>query len=585
MSKQRSGLRVSALLKARKVMKKNSFIIRNGLIVNGKNEKPREGSVVVKDGIISEVIYGTGGLSGHGNGRLRQYPDQPETGTKAGPPDMSVIDAEGAYITPGFIDIHRHGDWRAFPGKEGTDDELLNRQGITTVVNGNCGLSVMPARGQHADEIRHFLEPVTGTKPDAPWLSDADADLASYFKALSNVRRTVNTGMLAGNGTIRACAAGYHPGKLTAEELKGVQRDIEKSLSDGALGISLGLGYAPEFEYDVDGLALALAPLKGTDVPITTHIRGEGDGSYESILEVTEVAEKLGIPLHISHMKCIGKRNWHTGPEKTLAFLHRKNREGCRIDYDLYPYRTGSTQLFHVIPPAFQAGGTDRFIEGLKDKRFRDDLTKALKTPSHEFENIVELVGFDNIYAETMHSDEFARFSGSSISSIAAELQRDPYETLYDLLTAEHCEVTMLDTIACEEDVRTFYRDPLSSVISDAIYPDGGRLHPRVYAAFPEFLIRYCRDSGLLPIEEAIWKMTKKPADVLGIKRGVIEEGMPADLCIFKLEELCANATFEDPEQFCTGFRYVINNGAVVVENDVWKSENEGSGMIVRRGF
>jgi len=547
-------------------MKNDSCMITNGVIVNGKNEPPFRGSLFIENGRIARVIQGT---------------ELPEDLNEL--PKEKLIDAGGALITPGFIDIHRHGDWRAFMGANGGDDELLNRQGLTTVVNGNCGLSVMPAEGEHAEKIRHFLEPVTGMKPDLPELEDADRDLASYLGALERVNRTVNTGMLAGNGTIRACAAGYHPGKLTAEEVKAVRGSIEKALADGALGISLGLGYAPEFEYDADGLVEVLEPLRGTDIPITTHIRSEGDGQFESVEEVADVACRLGIPLHVSHMKCIGRHNWHTGPAKVLEFIHRKNADGMKIDYDLYPYKTGSTQLFHVIPPAFQKGGTAQFMKSLGSRIFRDDLTRALKTPSHEFENIVELVGFGNIFAGTMRSAGFEAHSGKSILEIAEARHADPYETLYDLLLAEKCEVTMLDTIACDEDLRTFYKDPLSSVISDAIYPDGGRLHPRVYAAFPSFFIRYAMNEHLLAVEEAIYKMTAQPARVLGIDRGVIEEGKAADLCVFNIDDLRAPATFDQPDQMCTGFRYVIVGGKTVVENDIWKPEAAGAGSVIRR--
>ena len=546
------------------------LLIKNALIVNGKNEPPFRGSVLVKDGRIDRIIPGYAS-------------DEDIRSLNINPDDTRIEDAEGAYLTPGFIDIHRHGDWKALMGADGGDDELLNRQGLTTVVNGNCGLSVMPCGTKYADQIRRFLSPVTGSKPAINAAKDADRDLASYFEALKSVPRTVNSGMLAGNGTIRASAAGYHPGALTGEEIRLIRREIEKALEDGALGVSLGLGYAPEFEYDAAGLIEVLEPLRGTSVPLTTHIRSEGDGSYESIEEVIRVSESLGVPLHISHMKCIGRRNWHTGPERTLDLLHRKNSEGMTIDYDLYPYKTGSTQLLHVIPPSFQTGGADAFMAGLRVRSFRDALTDALKTPAHDFENIVELVGFENIYASTLRSEAFRAFSGQSIAAIADALEADPYETLYDVLAAENCDVTMLDTIASDDDMTVFYRDPLSSVISDAIYPDGGRLHPRVYASFPLFLIRWVRETGLLAIEEAIHKMTAKPASVLKIDRGVIEEGAAADLCLFRLEDLTAPATFEEPEQLCEGFRLVTVGGRIVVDNDVWQPESAGCGRIIRR--
>ena len=569
-------------------MNSETYLIKNAVIINGRNEPTFPGALLIEDGRIAKILKtpDPGASARLGNGMDGKGLKIPDAGSfREFPESLPVLDACGAYVTPGFVDIHRHGDWMALKGARGGDDELLNRQGITTVVNGNCGLSVMPAEGAHHEEIGHFLQPVTGKKPPVPEAEKADRDLRSYFEALAKIPRTVNTGMLAGNGTIRACAAGYHPGALSRDEVRAVRRSVENAISDGALGISLGLGYAPEFEYDAEGLIEVLEPLRGTDIPITTHIRNEGDGSFESIEEVIRVAEALKIPLHISHMKCIGRRNWRSGPVRTLALLHRKRAEGLKADYDLYPYKTGSTQLFHVIPPAFQAGGTERFLENLKDPEFRKAMTRALKTPSHDFENIVELVGLDHVVACSMISERYRDYSGHSVEAIAEILGEDPYETLYRILEAEKCEVTMLDTIACEEDIRDYYRDPLSSVISDAIYPEGGRLHPRVYAAFPYFLIRYVRESRLLSIEEAVHKMTAGPAAVLKIDRGVIEEGAAADLCVFDLDELRAAASFEKPDQMCEGFRYVIAGGRIVVRDDVWQAGAAGVGKMIRRGM
>ena len=278
------------------------YIIKDGWIVNGKKEKPFYGDLVIKNGKIAEV------------GAHVEIP--------ADFPKERVLNAAGGYITPGFIDIHRHGDWQAFGNG---DDELLNRQGLTTVVNGNCGLSVAPAGERFGKEIAGFLSSVTGEfrlgedkKIDAPGIMST---MSAYMSALEKEKRSVNTGMLAGNGTIRAGVKGYAPGKLSKEELHQVWKAVEESLAAGALGISLGIAYAPEFEYDRDGLVEALQPLKGTDIPITTHIRNEGDGILLALQEVISVAEELQIPLHVSHMKCIGQKNWGGTPVKILKLF------------------------------------------------------------------------------------------------------------------------------------------------------------------------------------------------------------------------------------------------------------------------
>lgn len=563
------------------------YIIKDGWIVNGKKEKPFQGDLVIKNGKIAEV------------GAHVEIP--------VDFPKERVLNAAGGYITPGFIDIHRHGDWQAFGNG---DDELLNRQGLTTVVNGNCGLSVAPAGEKFGKEIAGFLSSVTGEfrlgkdrtiedtesvlsskKKEASCKisakeSERDAleimsTMSAYMSALAKEKRSVNTGMLAGNGTIRAGVKGYAPGKLSKEEVHQVWKAVEESLAAGALGISLGIAYAPEFEYDRDGLVEALQPLKGMDIPITTHIRNEGDGILLALQEVISVAEELQIPLHVSHMKCIGRKNWGETPVKILKLFDQAAERGVKVDFDLYPYLTGSTQLVHLLPPQFQEGGTDAICARLADPSCRKEITKVLKQPSDIFENIVELAGFERIYASTLHTEKFRSFAGQSIAKIAEQFGQDPYDTLYDILLAERCQVTMLDTIASEEDMLYFLKDSRANLISDAIYPAGGKYHPRVYGAFPKLLTDYVRDKKVFSIEDAVYKMTAKPAQVLGLPLGTLEKGMAADINVFHLDRLKVHADFQNPDQYCTGFDYVLAGGEIAVEQDVWR--NSRRGRIVRR--
>lgn len=543
------------------------YIITNGQIVNGKNEPPFPGNVVIEDGMIREIT------------KPGELPEDF--------PREKILDAKGGYVTPGFIDIHRHGDWEAL--KCG-DDELLNRQGITSVVNGNCGLSVAPAGKEHSEEILSFLSSVTGDLPEeylekegGKWRCPATETFAFYMNALEETKRSVNTGMLAGNGTIRAAAAGYAPGKLDKDQLRKVWKELEEALDAGALGVSLGVAYAPEFEYDAEGFTEALAPLKDTDIPITTHVRSEGDGFVESLEEVIRVAGNLNIPLHVSHVKCIGKKNWGIRCTEVLELFRRTREEGVRLDFDLYPYMTGSTQLVHLLPPESQEGGAEEIIKRLKDSLYREHLTRILRKPSRHFENIVELAGFDQIYASTLHSPEYVEMTGKSLAEIAAMRNENPFDVLYDILIAEKCQATMLDTIASEEDMLRFLKDPYSNLISDATYPTGGKYHPRVYAAFPKVLTDYVRDRHVFSIEEAVYKMTGRAARPLHLDRGVLDKGRTADINVFRLENLHAPADFQDPARFCTGFDYVLVGGQITVKNDRW--QNTGSGEVLKNSF
>ena len=550
------------------------YLIRNGIIVDGTGKECFAGSVLLQGRRIEAVLPGW---------------DNPQA--EAARHNAKVVDAGGGYITPGFIDIHRHGDWKAL---ERGDDELLNRQGITSVVNGNCGLSVAPQGGDHAQETDHFLRSFTGAKPipgtgaDRPDkeedpLSDPAYSMEAYLSCLKRVRRSVHTGMLVGGGTVRASVAGYGAQVLTSQDEEKIRRRIRESLDAGALGVSLGMGYEPEYAYDEEGLIRVLEPLRGTDTAIAVHIRTEGDGSGKAVEEMIRVCRALQAPLHLSHMKCIGKRNWRVTCRKELELIRKAREEGLDVTMDTYPYVTGSTQLVHLIPPQFQKEGTHALLEDLADDRIRGRITQVLKKPSSTFENIVELAGFENIVPIAMTSEKFAPMEGRSIADIARDAGKDPYDTLYDILLEEACECAMLDTYGCEEDLLDYLKDESCSLISDAIYPEGGHCHPRVYDSFPRFLIRYVREWAVFSMEEAVRKMTSLPASVYGLNAGVLRPGMPADLCVFSLEKIQSHASFSHPDRMCTGFDYVFTAGRPCVVKDRWTNARTGAWLAPER--
>ena len=261
-----------------------------------------------------------------------------------------VWDASGKTVTPGFIDIHRHADAALLRPGFGAA-ELC--QGLTTIVNGNCGLSAAPFGGAHGDAIRDYLRPITGAIPPE-LVTDT---LAGYFACLPAL--PVNVGMLAGAGVLRADVAGYELEHLTDGHYRALHRQLERALADGALGVSLGLGYAPECFYTTRELIRALEPLAGQNIPLTVHMRQEGGGVCQSVEEMLLVARELRIPLHISHLKAMGRDNWGKKIPQALSMLQRAKDEGMDVGCDVYPYTAGSTQLLHILPPEFLAGGME----------------------------------------------------------------------------------------------------------------------------------------------------------------------------------------------------------------------------------
>lgn len=467
------------------------------------------------------------------------------------------IDAEGMYVTPGFIDIHRHADAEAF--REGYG-ELELSQGLTTIVNGNCGLSVAPVSGTHQDEIKAYLRPITGLIGD-------DVPMSSMKEYLSAVpKKPINSYMLAGAGILRADAAGYTLTRLNDEHYRTIHAAMEKALSEGALGVSLGMGYAPECFYTTDELIRALEPLRNTSIPVTVHMRQEGSGVVDSVREMLTVARTLNCPMHISHLKAMGRDNWGTKIGEALKLLGDAKTEGYDVGCDVYPYTAGSTQFMHILPPDYLTGGIDAVVARLSDKASRRELDDRIEGRSacENFDNIAKLAGWDGIYLTTINSQKNKIYQGKSVLEIAQMRGTTPLDAACDLLAEERCQITMIDFMASEDDIISILRSPLSNVISDATYPTEGQRHPRVCGTCTHVLEHFVKELKAISLEEAVHKMTSVPASVLRIEgKGIVREGMDADLCIFDIDKIHENATYDDPTQKSEGMSYVIVGGRI----------------------
>lgn len=510
------------------------YLIKNVRLLDGSGAPDMPGSLAVSDGKIAAV------------------------GTLTDAEAAQVIDGAGRYLTPGFLDIHRHADAALFRPGYGRA-ELA--QGLTTVLNGNCGLSLAPVAGPHREATLRYLAPIVGELPPGREFPTLDA----YNRQAGEVPLLLNAGMLAGMGTLRANAAGFQDGPLTGEQLKTLHTLLEQVLADGALGVSLGLGYAPECFYTTEELIGALAPLKNSGVVISVHMRQEGDGVVEALEEMLSVARALGTPVEISHLKAIGRRNWRRAAPEMLRLIRQAREEGVDVACDVYPYPAGSTQLIHVLPPEFQAGGQEALTAALRDREKRKRMRRRMETGA-DFENISLLVGFENILATSLQLPENRAFEGRSVADIAAARGKDPFDALFDLLADERCAPSMIDFITAEEDIEEILRAPFSSVISDATYPSGGLLHPRVYGSVARLLETYVKRRGVLTLPEAVRKVTGLPAERYGLKgKGRLAVGADADLCLFRLDNLRENGTWQAPDQLAGGMDYVFVNGVPAI--------------------
>ncbi len=536
-------------------------IIINAMIIDGTGAEAKPGWIGIKDGKIETVNH-----------------------TEAAPTEgygpRQITNAAGRYLTPGFIDIHRHGDIAAFDPDYGKA-ELA--QGLTTVVNGNCGLSAVPIPGKNVqnewmdstfrEDILSYLMPVTGEIPDELCFET----ISEYSKALAAHPSRIHNGMLLGMGTVRAAVSGFRSGPLTKDEILKIQRIMLQELSAGALGVSMGLGYAPECFYSTEELIRVLAPLHNSGVPVTVHMRQEGDGVVEALEEMLTVARAVHTPLQISHLKAIGTKNRHKSVPQMLKTIRNARKEGLDISCDCYPYPAGSTQLIHVLPPEFQDGGIPALVKALKDPNKRSIMRSRMETGS-DFENISLLVGWENIQATSLQSEEFRPYEGNNIAEIAAALKQDPYDALFDLLAAENAQCAMIDRITSEDDIAAILKEDFSMVISDATYPKEGLMHPRVYGNTAHLFERFVYEKEVISPEAAVRKITSLPAEKLNLKgKGRIAPGMDADLCLFNGPSLHETGTFAEPRQFVSGMDMVFVMGEIAYEKGKFTEVKNGT--------
>ncbi len=529
------------------------LLIKNARVVDGTGSAEYPADIAVADGKFARIAPGI---------------------TE---PARETLDAKGQYATPGFIDSHRHSD--AFVFRPGYG-EIQIRQGITTTVNGNCGLSIAPCPPARREEILRYLKPIVGTLPEGV----AFDSFAEYLSRVEQVALPINFGMHVGSCTLRIAARGFAEGaRLAPEELRTLHRYLEDAIAAGCFGVSLGLAYVPESGYDVEGLVEALAPMAGSGVPLVCHMRGEGRILLGAVEEVIETARRLRAPLHISHYKCVGQVNWGRLLREATALLEKARGEGMRVTVDAYPWTAGSTQLIQVLPPEFLEGGMAKTTARLKDPAERERCIAMLAREDTPFENQVKLLGWENIMVSAVKTAKNRDCEGRRITEIAAMRGKAPVDAALDLLAEEDCEVAMINFIACEEDIEAILKLPYSYIISDSIYPDGGQPHPRQYGTFPKLLAEYVRDRKVLTLPEAIRKFTGAPAEGYGIpNKGFIREGCDADLAVFDLAAIENTADYAAPRGLGKGFSWVFVNGRLANERDTFV--NTGAGRVIRRG-
>jgi N-acyl-D-amino-acid deacylase len=534
------------------------ILIKNGIVHDGTGSEPYEADIGITGDRISCINKKTGTCS-HNEQRK---------GTK-------TIDAHDLIVAPGFIDTHGHSEFTllADPRAEGKIS-----QGITTEINGNCGLSAAPLFGEALQQRESDLN---------EWnIGERWSTFTEYFALLERRHIALNYITLTGHGNLRACVAGYQNKKLSESERNAMRTLLKESVSEGSIGMSTGLIYPPGIYADTEELIDLCKSLKHIDNNrsgmYTSHMRSEGDRLIESIEETMRIAREAGIRVHISHLKTSGKRNWNK-IDHALSIIEGARAEGFDITCDRYPYTAASTDLDTVLPSWTYEGGADQEIRRIQNWEIAYRIKEEILNEHPELEY------WESIVITSVTTEKNRWMEGKNVARIAIYEKCEPVDMLLRILIDEKLKTGAIFSSMNEENLRKILSLPYVMIGTDssARSSDGlthkGKPHPRGFGSFPRFLGRYVRDILEMDMAEAIRKITLLPAITFGIqKRGILQQGAYADIAIFDSQKVLDGATFEEPFVKPEGIHSVIVNGIPAVSEG--KSTGVRAGRILRHG-
>ncbi len=510
------------------------------LVVNGR----------LVDGTGNAWIYADVAIRGDRIARITPR------GGLAGAAGDETIDATGMVVAPGFIDIQSHSRAQFLSG----DGRVISKitQGITTEIMGE-GTSNAP--GADFRGPRAFDE----------WLS-----------AMQEHGASPNFGSFIGGSSVRRWVMGDAQGAPNAQQLAHMRTLVRDAMIDGAFGVATALVYPPgNFATTEELIAMAaeMSPYGGVYI---SHLRSEADTFLEAIDEAIRIGREGGVAVEIFHLKAAGRRNWYKA-ELAIARIEAARAEGLDIQANMYPYTAGSTGLNACMPPWASADG--KLFDNLTDPGMRATIRDEILNQKTVWENFCALTGPDGVLILGLRKEENRQYAGMYLAEIAAATGKEWVDALIDLIVSEEGDPSTIYFMMSEENVALQLAQPWMKFGTDAGGADptrsGALTHPRAYGTFPRILGRYVREQRIMPLEEAIRKMTSAVANRLSIRdRGLLREGYFADLVVFNPATIGDVATYAQPHQVSLGVRWVLVNGAVVVR----EGEHTGAlpGRIVR---
>jgi len=475
------------------------------------------------------------------------------------------VDAKGLAVAPGFINML---SWAVesliIDGKSQSDI----RQGVTLEVFGE-GNSMGPLNDKMKAEAREAMKRNPDYQYDIDWTT-----LGEYLESLEKRGVTPNVASFIGATSVRIHELGYANRLANAEELERMKALVKQAMEEGAMGVGSSLIYAPANYSNTEELIEICKVAGEYGGMYITHMRSEGNNIFGAVDETIRIAREGKLPAEIYHLKMAGKDNWWK-LDSVLAKIDGANKEGLKITADMYTYTAGATGLDASMPPWVQEGGTKEWIKRLQDPKTRKRALEEMRKPSDRWENLLLMAGSaERVLLLGFTNDSLKQFTGKTLAEVARVYGKSPEETAMDLVIADSTRVETAYFMMNEENIRRQIALPYLSFGSDAGSPaaEGVFLksndHPRAYGNFARLLAKYVRDEKVIPLEEAIRKLTSLPASNLKIKRrGSLQQGYFADLAIFDPVKIQDNATFEKPHQYATGMIHVFVNGTQVLAN------------------
>jgi dihydroorotase/N-acyl-D-amino-acid deacylase len=478
------------------------------------------------------------------------------------------VGAAGLVVCPGFVDIQSHSIVPFL-----TDRRSLSKvtQGVTTEIMGESwtpapfgGRIAAPfpetLRARIGDAFDEWDERARGWTRFGDWLRDLEGRGVS-----------VNVGSFLGGGTIREFGKGHALGDATPDELAAMRGALDGAMRDGAFGLATALIYPPGAYAGTEeliALCQVVAAHRGVHI---THVRSEEARLLEGVDEAIEIARRTGVATEIYHLKAAGRANWPKMPD-AIARIDAARAEGLDVTADMYPYAAAGTGLASCLPPWADADG--RLFENLRDPAARARIREEMLRPTAAWENLGTVAGPENVVLAGLLKAEHRGYLNRDLAAVAAERGQDWADAALDLLAAEGQNVFCFYRVMDEENLRLQMRQPWIAFATDAGGVDPaalagkGLLHPRAFGTYPRVLGRYVRDEGVLPLENAVRKMSSAVTSRLGLRdRGLLRPGQCADVVLFDPDAVADRATFEDPHRLSTGVRDVWVNGARVLRD------------------